>query len=156
MGSNLSDRLMNLTQAGEAIRKQIGDLVKQSGVYESEAWGYSSAHSFYNCCLSVRTQLPPLRVMDTLLSIETSMGRVRKEGGYADRLIDIDLLFYGDLVLDHPRLILPHPALHTRRFVLQPLADIAPEKTHPGSGLQVIELLDRCPDQSKLMLVLKR
>lgn len=153
LGSNLGDRMSNLNRAREIIRDQIGDPLRLSGVYESEAWGYSSSHSFYNCCLSLCTRLEPLAVLETLLSIEASLGRIRKDEGYADRLIDMDLLFYGDRILDHPRLTLPHPALEKRRFVLQPLAEIAPELVHPVNGLQIRELLERCPDQSLLTLV---
>lgn len=153
LGSNLGDRMRNLTRARDAIRDQIGDPLRLSGVYESEAWGYDSSHPFYNCCMSVRTRLEPLIVLDTLLSIEVSLGRIRKDGGYADRLIDMDLLFYGDRILDHPRLTLPHPALEKRRFVLHPLAEIAPELVHPKNGLQVEELLERCPDQTLLTQV---
>jgi 2-amino-4-hydroxy-6-hydroxymethyldihydropteridine diphosphokinase len=150
LGSNLGDRKRNLNRAREAIRDQIGDPIKLSGVFHSEAWGYSSTHSFYNCCISVLTRLEPLVVLDALLSIEESMGRVREEGGYADRLIDMDLLFYGDRIMNHPRLILPHPDLDKRRFVLEPLAEIAPALVHPRSGLNITELLARCTDQSVL------
>jgi 2-amino-4-hydroxy-6-hydroxymethyldihydropteridine diphosphokinase len=150
LGSNLGDRMRNLTRARDAIRDQIGTPISLSGVYESEAWGYSSAHSFYNCCLSVCTRLEPLFVLDALLSIEESLGRIRKDEGYADRLIDMDLLFYGDRIQEHPRLKLPHPALEKRRFVLQPLTEIAPELVHPVNGLTIKELLWRCPDQTRL------
>ena len=153
LGSNLGHRMSNLTRARDAIRDQIGNPISLSGVYESKAWGYSSAYSFYNCCLSVRTRLEPLLVLDALLSIEESLGRIRKDEGYADRLIDMDLLFYGDRILDHPRLLLPHPALEKRRFVLQPLTEIAPELVHPVNGLKIKELLGRCPDQSQLSQV---
>jgi len=150
MGSNLGDRMRMLILAREAFREQIGDLVKVSKVYQSEAWGYSSPNSFYNCCVSVHTLLAPLAVLDALMAIEESLGRIRKGGGYADRNIDIDLLFYGDILMEHPRLILPHPALEKRRFVLEPLAEIAPEFVHPRSGLKVREMLEHCPDESIL------
>jgi len=153
LGSNLGNRMSNLTRAGEAIQNRIGNLVKMSGVYQSEAWGYTSTNSFYNSCLSVLTHLDPLSVLDALLAIEESMGRVRTEGGYADRIIDIDLLFYGDMSMEHPRLILPHPALDKRRFVLEPLAEIAPELVHPGRAINIRELLDRCSDKTILTRV---
>lgn len=150
LGSNLGDRKGNLTRAREAIRQQIGEEALVSKIYQSEAWGYSSPHGFYNCCVELFCSLEPLALLNALLAIEESMGRTREGGGYADRIIDIDLLFYGDRILEHPRLILPHPALERRRFVLVPLAEIAPELVHPRSGLNILEMLDRCPDQALL------
>ena len=148
--SNLGDRKRNLTRALEAIGKEIGDAIKVSKMYQSEAWGYSSPHGYFNCCVELHSSLEPLALLDALLAIEESMGRTRKGSGYADRSIDIDLLFYGDRIMEHPRLILPHPALEKRRFVLEPLAEIAPELVHPRSGLKIGEILDRCPDQALL------
>lgn len=145
--------MRNLARAREAIRKQIGDLEKESNIYQSEPWGYSSPHSFYNCTLAVLTHLEALGVLDVLMAIEASMGRIRKGSGYSDRLIDIDLLFYGDLVMEDPRLTLPHPALEKRRFVLEPLHEIAPALVHPRSGLSIRELLARCPDKARLIPV---
>jgi 2-amino-4-hydroxy-6-hydroxymethyldihydropteridine diphosphokinase len=150
LGSNLGNRMNNLTRARKAIQHKIGNPLKLSAVYESEAWGYTSTHTYYNCCMSVLTRLEPLDVLDTLLGIERSMGRVRTANGYADRSIDIDLLFYGNRILEHARLILPHPALHNRRFVLEPLAEIAPQLLHPLMGSDVSKLLDRCPDKTRL------
>jgi 2-amino-4-hydroxy-6-hydroxymethyldihydropteridine diphosphokinase len=150
LGSNLGNRMRNLMLARDAVQSKIGSPLKLSAVYESEAWGYTSNHSYYNCCMSVFTRLEPLDVLDTLLGIERSMGRVRTPNGYTDRSIDIDLLFYGDRILEHARLILPHPALHNRRFVLEPLAEIAPQLLHPLMGNDISELLDRCPDQTRL------
>lgn len=148
MGSNLGDKRMHLSRAREAIGDQVGDLVQASRIYQSEAWGYSSAHGFYNCSLSVHTLLEPLVLLDALLSIEKSQGRIRMQGGYADRVIDIDLLFYGDIIMEHPRLTLPHPALGKRRFVLEPLAEIAPDMVHPLSGLTIRKMLEQCPDKT--------
>ncbi len=145
LGSNLGDRVQNLRQAGQLIAKQVGGLLKVSKIYQSEAWGYSSSNDFYNCCLSAISHMEPLELLDTLMKIETSLGRVRKGGGYSDRLIDIDLLFYGDTILEQPRLTLPHPAIATRRFVLLPLTDIAAELVHPVSGLTIKEMLESCP-----------
>ena len=146
LGSNLGNRLHNLTAAREIIEKEVGPLQKGSGVYESAPWGYSSANHFYNGCLSLQTLLDPLPLLEKLLSLERSMGRVRGDEGYSDRVIDVDLLFYGNTLLDHPRLKIPHPALEKRRFVLAPLSEIAPELQHPFHGLSVREMLERCED----------
>lgn len=153
LGSNLGDRMMNLNLAKESIRKQAGKVIKVSRVYQSEAWGYSSQNPFYNCSLALYTQLEALDLLDTLMGIEKSMGRIRKEDGYADRLIDIDLLLYGEISMTHPRLTLPHPAMDKRRFVLEPLLEIAPDLLHPITGLSIREMLERCPDTGTLIPV---
>ncbi len=150
LGSNLGDRMQNLHQARELIEKQAGGLLKVSKIYQSEAWGYSSSNDFYNCCLSGISHLEPLELLDTLMKIEASLGRIRKGGGYSDRLIDIDLLFYGDTIFEQPQLTLPHPAIATRRFVLLPLTDIAAELVHPVSGLTIQEMLERCPGTDRV------
>ena len=150
LGSNLGDRRQNLRDARELIEKQAVGLQKISKIYQSEAWGYSSSHDFYNCCLSGITHLEPVALLDTLMEIETSLGRVRKGGGYSDRLIDIDLLFYGDTIFEQPRLTLPHPAIANRRFVLGPLTEIAAELVHPVSGLTIKEMLQSCPGTDRV------
>ena len=146
LGSNLGDREMHLNEAQKLIRSRIAGLEEVSGTYESGAWGYSSENLYYNCCVSLRTSLPPLRLLDEILEIEHEMGRQRSGRGYSDRVIDIDLLFYGDRKLDHPRLKVPHPAIGDRRFVLVPMAEIAPAFIHPVQGLTMTEMLRSCPD----------
>lgn len=157
LGSNLGDRVNHLEVALEHIADQVGKLLTISGIYESEAWGYSSDHSFCNCCVSVRTALEPLQVLDSILVIERGMGRERTPpgeagDGYADRVIDIDLLLFGERLYDHPRLVLPHPALADRRFVLIPLKEIAPRLTHPLLKLSVSRMLDQCRDPGEVRL----
>ena len=151
LGSNLGDPVIHLKEALRHIAEQVGSLVQVSGIYESEPWGFSSDHSFCNCCVSVQTALEPMLVLDTILQIEKRMGRERSsprvaEDGYADRIIDIDLLLFGDMHYDHPRLVLPHPALANRRFVLVPLNEIAPHLVHPVLGISISRMLDLCND----------
>jgi len=148
LGSNLGDRETHLNEAKKLIQARIAALEEVSGIYESGAWGYSSENLYYNCCVSLRTSLPPLRLMDTILEIEQEMGRQRRGTGYSDRVIDIDLLFYGDRKLDHSRLVVPHPAIGDRRFVLIPMAEIAPGLIHPVHGKTMAEMLRSCPDPS--------
>lgn len=100
--------------------------------------------------MSVNTKLDPLPLMEEILAIEKTMGRERGFEGYADRLIDIDLLLYGDVILDHPRLKIPHPAMEQRRFVLEPLAEIAPDLIHPVKGLTIRRMLEECQDQGEI------
>ena len=151
LGSNLGDRECQLEEAQKQLQEQVGSGMQASGIYESPAWGYASTNNFLNCCVSVHTKLEPLQVLDAILRIEKGMGRIRGISGkgrarYVDRMIDIDLLLYGNLSFDHPRLVLPHPALADRRFVLAPLNDIAASLVHPVLGLPIGRLLDLCKD----------
>ena len=117
-------------------------------MYEASSWGYQCDQVYINGCLAFYTQKEPLQLMKIALEIEKQMGRIRHGSGYVDRVIDIDLLLVDDLVMDHPSLILPHPRMTQRRFVLVPLNKILPEMRHPVSGLTISELLEQCPDQS--------
>ena len=158
LGSNLGNRKDQLSGARELIGNYVGRVVKQSRLFESPPWGYESKNRYINCCLAVETGLDAFRVMEELLSVEHTLGRPVRgdmhasspEHKYADRLIDIDLLLYGDLVMDHPGLKVPHPRMGERKFVLLPLAEIAPDVIHPLKKMTVLEMLDRCPDPSKV------
>jgi len=151
LGSNLGQREQFLQEALKLIQNRIGGIESVSRYYESEAWGFSSENSFYNCCLSLQTTIEPLPLMDLLLEIEQEMGRLRQGMGYSDRLIDIDMLFYGDRQMDHPRLTLPHPSMGDRRFVLAPLAEIAPLLIHPVTGISITKMLQECADESEVI-----
>jgi len=160
LGTNLGDRLDNLERAIVQLVQELGDLCQLSAVYESEAWGYQSSHAFYNCCLALDTDLSPLESLDRLEAIERGMGRTVKAdsphgadtipAAYQDRIIDLDLLFYGKREIDHPRLKLPHPAIEKRRFVLLPLSEIAPRMIHLPSQQTISQLLERCEDGSRV------
>jgi len=150
LGSNLGHREQQLEKALELIQNRIGKLDKISRIYESEPWGYSSTRLFYNCCVSLQTDIAPLDLMEHLLEIEREMGRHREGGGYRDRIIDIDLLLYGDMCINSPDLVVPHPSMADRRFVLAPLSEIAARLVHPVSGATIREMLDACADLSEL------
>ena len=131
IGSNTGDRVTYLQSAIDAIHTQIGSIDQLSNLYQTPALGFEG-EDFINGCLKVSTQLEASQVLDKLLAIEQSLGRTRHEDGqYHSRTIDLDLLFYDRLISKSERLELPHPRLHNRRFVLQPLADIAPDLNIP-------------------------
>lgn len=147
LGSNLGDKTRNLSRALELIGQRVGKVVAYSGVFETEPWGFSSPNTFFNAAVAVETTLAPLRALAATQEIEREMGRTHKsvDGHYADRIIDIDLLLYDgqySAPFESPALTLPHPHLHERRFVLEPLFEIAPVLVHPVLGESILELLD--------------
>ena len=154
IGGNQGDRQQMITQATDLIRQRIGSVVACSPIYETAPWGTFSdgetVQSFYNQALKVATLLTPHDALKEALRIEQLLGRRRKTGisAYASRPIDIDLIFYDSLVIDTPDLTLPHPRMHLRRFVLEPLCDIAPDYIHPIFNKTLTELLDECSDTS--------
>lgn len=131
LGTNLGNKQLNLNHAIAQIEKHIGLVAQKSSIYETEPWGYQSFNNFLNQIIVVKTILSPSVLMDTLLQIEKSMGRNRKHEGYQDRIIDLDIILIDQLVIRKDRLTIPHPKLHLRQFILEPLAEIEPEFLHP-------------------------
>ncbi len=150
LGSNLGDRVKQLSLARTHMAPACGNILCASGIYESGAWGFDSEKMFYNQCLQMETTLSPVLLLRQLLEIEEKMGRQRKGMEYTDRIIDLDILFYDDLIIHTEALQVPHPRMADRKFVLQPLHEIAPDKKDPVTGLTVGELLERCEDRSKV------
>lgn len=133
LGTNLGDKEQNLRMSIKKIEERIGNVVSLSAFYATAPWGFSSENSFLNAAVCVETTLFPLQVLEETQRIERELGRTEKSvnGLYADRLIDIDLLLYDDRVMDAEGLILPHPLMTERRFVMEPLSEIAPDVVHP-------------------------
>lgn len=129
IGSNLGDRQKNLSLALELIGHEVGTVVSASDIIETEPWGFDSANPFLNVAAKVETNLQPLDVLRVTQDIERKLGRVQKSVNreYHDRLIDIDILLYDDLVMNTPELTIPHPLMYQREFVMKPLSQIAPE-----------------------------
>jgi 2-amino-4-hydroxy-6-hydroxymethyldihydropteridine diphosphokinase len=147
LGSNLQDRERNLRRALVALGKAGVRLEQVSSIYETQPLDYLEQPWFLNCVLRGETELEPHALLRALQGIEARMGR-KKTVPKGPRLIDIDILLYGDQTLDTPGLRVPHPRMLLRRFVLVPLAEIAPELRHPSWEATAGELLARTPDQS--------
>ncbi len=129
MGTNLGDKRKNIAEAINNIGELVGDVVRQSALYETEPWGFRSDNRFVNAAVCVDTQHSPRRLLEVTQRIEREMGRTLKSDGgeYHDRIIDIDILLYGDLHIDEPDLKIPHPLMHERDFVMTPLNEIMEE-----------------------------
>ena len=150
LGSNLGNRLFNLQRAVLLLQKELGSILEISGVYRSPSWGFDG-EDFLNACLSLETKKTPAEVLHIILKVEKEMGRQRSEGeGYQSRNIDIDLLYYNSEIIQTDELTVPHPQMQLRRFVLKPLADIAPQFYHPVLGKDTRNLLQECKDKTSL------
>lgn len=143
LGSNLGDRGEHLREAIEQIG-QISRVTNVSSIYETTAVEFTDQPQFLNCAVGVETSVKPAEFMQQVLEIEKTMGRQRIQSK-GPRIIDIDILLFGDTVVDTPDLKIPHPAMHKRRFVLEPLTEIAPEAQHPRLKKTIQELLAQLP-----------
>lgn len=145
-GGNQGDRLLYLQQALDLLNEHDGKVVNHSPVYETAAWGNERQSAFLNQALEFDTTYNARELMTKLLWVEEQMGRQRLER-YGPRTIDIDILFFNNGIYATPELIIPHPELQNRRFVLQPLSDIAADFIHPVLKKSVSQLLQECPDE---------
>ena len=149
IGSNVGDRESLLELACAGVGESCGRIIGKSPVYESEPWGFEAEQWFLNQVIEIETELPPDDLMLGLLNIEKDLGRDRTtpHEGYVSRPMDLDILYYGNQIVDTEYVTAPHPRLHLRRFALMPLCDIAPDFIHPKMKMSNAELLGLCNDE---------
>ncbi len=145
LGSNLGNRQLFLQDAARYIEKSAGKILTSSGIYETQSWGKTDAPDYLNQVLLIQTELPPQLLLAELLNIEIMLGRQRLER-WGSRTVDIDILFYGDEIINESNLTIPHPELHNRRFTLEPLAEITPDLWHPILNKTVLLLKNELKD----------
>ena len=145
LGSNLGDRHLFLQQAIEHIEKEIAPVLKASSVFETQSWGKTDAPDYLNQVVMLQTGLSAQIILQKILNIEHILGRSRDEK-WGPRTIDIDILLYGEAIIDEPGLQIPHPELHNRRFTLAPLAEIAPGLIHPVFNKNILQLKNELKD----------
>ncbi|WP_185867156.1 2-amino-4-hydroxy-6-hydroxymethyldihydropteridine diphosphokinase [Blattabacterium cuenoti] len=148
-GSNKGNKKEYLDQSLISISKKIGRIIKISSYFESEAWKMKNSSIFYNRALYVKTNYSPIDLLKKILDIEILIGRKKNlfQEKYQSREIDIDILFYDHIIIYSSILTIPHPLLHLRRFVLEPMCEIAPNKNHPIFNLTILDMLGLCMDK---------
>jgi 2-amino-4-hydroxy-6-hydroxymethyldihydropteridine diphosphokinase len=147
LGTNIGDKLDNLERARLELTSEIGEIVTESAIYQTEPWGLKEQEAFLNQVIVVETLLRPMRIIENIWTIEKRMGRNKIEH-WGPRIIDIDILFYGELIYEADDLKIPHPMLHERKFTLVPLVEIMPKFNHPLLGKSMRQLLEDSTDSS--------
>ncbi len=150
LGSNLGDRMQYFVHAKNHLMRSVGNIMQQSSIYETEPWGFKDRNLFLNQVLLIDTELNPMALLTEIKNIETSLGRIKSNERYKARSIDIDILFYDNLVIKTSELAIPHPEIANRRFVLEPLAEINPLFKHPVLLKTCAGLLADCKDVCKV------
>lgn len=143
LGTNIGDKKKNITNATIIIGSILGDIRTLSSLYETEPWGYESENKFLNAVILVETEIEPMKCLEIAQAIEREMGRVHTKEGYEDRIIDVDLLFYDNQIIESEKLTIPHPLIPQRDFVLKPMAEIAPDFIHPVLGEKMSTQLEK-------------
>lgn len=151
----MGDKVSNLLQVRHLILQNIGIIVKVSSIYQTAAWGKMDQKDFLNQVLEIQTELIPHQLLIECLEIERQMGRERFEK-WGERLIDIDILYYNDLVIEEVHLKIPHPEIQNRRFTLTPLVEVAPDFSHPVLLRNNSELLQLCTDSLQVKIFEKK
>ena len=152
LGTNLGNKEENLRNAVRLLKK-IGQIKKYSAIYETEPWGFADERNFFNMAVCLETKLNPFELINKILKIEISIGRTRQVKQWVAREIDIDIIFYDNEIINEENLVIPHPHLKNRKFVLVPLNEIAPGLIHPLYRKTIKQLLSECPDESDVELL---
>lgn len=143
LGTNIGNKRRNLITAAALLAERAGDVLSISSFYETEPWGFESDNTFLNAALLLETELEPLQLLSLTQEIEKEMGRTQKsDSAYHDRIIDLDILLYDLCVINEAALVVPHPLMHKRQFVMEPLAEIAPMLVHPVLNKTMLELAE--------------
>lgn len=151
LGSNLKNREKSLEIATFLINERVGLVSQKSRIYSTKPWGVEGQADFLNQAIEIKTNRSSDEIIDLCLKIESEMGRVRT-GRISARIIDIDFILFEDEIVDTPKLILPHPRMHLRNFVLQPLAELASEEIHPIFKTTISDLFEKCEDTEEVKL----
>lgn len=152
LGSNMGNRQQSLERASGTIHAEVGPVLNQSSIYETEPWGFDHPNKFLNQVLEVETSMDPESLLHRLLEVEKMAGRTRDVERYSPRTIDIDILFYNNLILNSKSLIIPHPRMENRKFALIPLCELTPSFRHPVLNKTVRQLLTDCKDASDVRI----
>jgi len=150
LGGNIGDKERIFSEARTSLCTRVGEIRLQSAVYETEPWGFESPDLFWNQALEISTSLSPEEVLVQTQQIEHDLGRIRKESQYSSRVIDIDILFYSDQIINRTNLIIPHPRIQERKFALMPLCEIVPDLIHPVFHKSIRQLLEKSTDSLKV------
>lgn len=154
-GGNQGNRFELLTEARKRIQERVGDILVYSSFFESAPWGFESDNQFLNQAIVITSNLSPYEVLEQTQAIEKELGRLSKsvDANYADRPVDIDIIFYDQQIInDYPRLVIPHPHMHRRRFMLEPLCEIASSIKHPVKKITLDALRSACVDKSPVIM----
>jgi 2-amino-4-hydroxy-6-hydroxymethyldihydropteridine diphosphokinase len=150
LGSNRGARAGSVRKGGKLLAEKTGNIINTSSIYETPPWKMVDDTNFLNQVILLETNFTAVQLMDIIIQVEALIGRIRTQNKYEPRIIDIDILFFNDEVINEEGLIVPHPLIQERRFVLEPMAEIAPTYIHPALRKSIIQLLDECSDKSKL------
>ena len=150
LGGNLGDKETIFSDVKRLLKEKVGEITARSDIYETEPWGFESEDMFWNQALEISTSLSPLEVLRETQQTETELGRIRKSDRYDSRMIDIDMLFYDNQIIELENLTVPHPRILERKFVLMPLAEIAPTFIHPIFKKTIGQLLLECTDNLRV------
>ena len=153
IGGNLGNKQENFDKAHKLINDKIGNVLIYSSIYETPPWGFQSDYPFWNQVIIVETTLDTYEVLEKILQIENQFDRKRDKERYSSRKMDVDILYFEDIFLETNELIIPHPRIQERKFVLVPLVEIAPDFKHPLLRLTSLEMLKNCKDESIIMKI---